>query len=124
MNSESEPQYLYVSPDLSFFEVPKRIEPPREFGFEGKQYRRLDPQYYAWLRSRFNLLEKLVDKRKLKSQDWAESVDRFAYIHDWAAKRSDHATLHKIAAETNVRTYQPPRFGVAPKTTTPMPPQR
>ena len=90
---------LFVSPDLSFFEVPStppftRLSP--DFRSNGVTYRRLDPHYYVWLKGRLDTLSELVDAKKVDAKHYAEALEGFEPIYSWLCEHLGEEKMKKL----------------------------
>ena len=81
---------LYVSTSLACWETAKTEMFHRDVQLNDVAYRRLDPEYYAWLRSRMNLARLAVLAGQLDQDEFDALRDRFNRIHEWA---TSHFTL-------------------------------
>ena len=69
----------------------------------GKTYRRIDPEYYAWLRSKIELA-----KKKLDGRTYQDLRSRFMEIHRQAIDQFGVDTLKSATQHFDIRTYNPP----------------
>jgi hypothetical protein len=75
---------LFVSSTLLTWstETPERFA--RNFQIDDTVYRRLDPEYYAWLRSRMVVAKKAAAARQIDAAAFEELRGRFNAVHEWA----------------------------------------
>ncbi|MBI4905136.1 MAG: hypothetical protein HY820_15990 [Acidobacteria bacterium] len=71
-------------------------------------YRRLDPEYYAWLRSRMNLAKMAADAGRLGSDQFDELRSRFNAMHTWAMEHFGELALSEAVRTLDARDYRPP----------------
>jgi hypothetical protein len=71
-------------------------------------YRRLDPEYYAWLRSKMNMAKLAVLAGQLTQEAFDDLRGRFNRIHEWAITRLGEVTLRDAVRTLDARDYQPP----------------
>ncbi len=78
------PKLLFASSTLMTWstETPERFA--RDFQINGTVYRRLDPQYYAWLRSRMVIAKKAAAAGQIDASAFEELRGRFNAVHEWA----------------------------------------
>jgi hypothetical protein len=102
---------LFVSTSLSqwFTSEPERFH--RDVQLNDVAYRRLDPEYYAWLRSRMNMARLAALAGQLDQEAFDTLRSMFNRIHEWA---TSHFTLDGsdgLAAAVRVldaRSYRAP----------------
>lgn len=71
-------------------------------------YRRLDPKYYAWLRSRMNLAKLAAKGGKISQEAFDALRAKFNAIHEWAMARFGEDRLREAVHNLNARKYTPP----------------
>ena len=69
----------------------------------GKVYRRIDPEYYAWLRSKIELA-----KKKVAGRTYQVLRSRFLEIHKQAVNQFGVDTLKVATQNFDTRKYNPP----------------
>lgn len=78
---------LYAATNLDSWETDKPRYFARDVGMDGICYRRLDPEYYAWLRHKMALAKKALEAGRLDSAAFDGLRTRFNDIHAWAVAR-------------------------------------
>ena len=80
----------------------------RDFQINDTVYRRLDPEYYAWLRSRMVAAKKAATAGHLDAAAFEDLRVRFNAVHEWAVEHFGEDEL--LAAVRTVRAgdYKPP----------------
>ena len=102
---------LYASTNLTFFETSQPHDYGRDFvGVFGTCFRRLDPDYYAWLRHRMDLAKKRVGSGRLSAQAFDMLRTRFNEIHAWAIEHLGDEALRAAVQSLDPKTYAPPRI--------------
>lgn len=71
-------------------------------------YRRLDPEYYAWLRSKMNLAKMAADAGQLGPDEFDELRRRFNAMHEWAIVHFGEPALIDAVRNLDARDYAPP----------------
>ena len=89
-HAESGPSELYVATDLESWET-NRPEPDQDEICERCGYRRLDPTYYAWLRSMMVRARQAHTRAQLPEAEYELLRTRFNAIHAWAMARFGEA---------------------------------
>lgn len=104
----SKPEALYVSTALTTWRThePERIA--RDCGVNGTVYRRLDPEYYAWLRSRMSMAKLAAKAGNLDEAAFDELRGRFNKVHEWAIVRFGEQQLSDAVRSFNAKGYQAP----------------
>lgn len=99
---------LYVSTSLATWRTgqPKGIA--RDFQINDTCYRRLDPEYYAWLRSRMHMGKLASAAGRLPEKSFDELRAKFNAVHEWAMGHFGEAVLAEAVNNLNARDYQPP----------------
>jgi hypothetical protein len=99
---------LYVSTSLATWRAgqPKGIA--RDFQIDDTCYRRLDPEYYAWLRSRMHMGKLASAAGRLPEKSFDELRAKFNAVHEWAMGHFGEAVLAEAVNNLNARDYQPP----------------
>jgi hypothetical protein len=101
------PKLLFVSSTLLTWstETPERFA--RDFQINDTMYRRLDPEYYAWLRSRMVIAKKAAVAGQIDAIAFEELRGRFNAVHEWAVGHFGEDRL--LEAVRALRTdYSPP----------------
>lgn len=80
----------------------------RDVQINDRAYRRLDPEYYAWLRSKMQLAKMSVDAGRLGQDQFQELRSRFNAVHEWAVDRFGESALLDAIRELDARNYAPP----------------
>jgi hypothetical protein len=80
----------------------------RDVQINDTAYRRLDPEYYAWLRSRMNLAKMAADAGKLRRDEFDELRCRFKAMHEWSIAHFGEAALLDAVRTLDARDYAPP----------------
>jgi len=96
--------FLWVATDFSAHEdIDPRLG--REWdGGDGRVYRMLDAPYFAWLRSRMDLVEKSPEN----NARYGEAAERFQKVQAWAMENLGESALDNGIRTTNVNLYAPP----------------
>src|ERR1039458_610031 len=80
----------------------------RDFQINDTCYRRLDPEYYAWLRSRMHMAKLSAAAGRLPQNSFEELRAKFNAIHDWATAQFGEDRLLDAINDLDARDYQPP----------------
>jgi hypothetical protein len=82
--AQAAPESLFVSSTLLTWstETPERFA--RDFQINDTIYRRLDPEFYAWLRSRMVIAKKAAAAGRIDVAAFEELRARFNVVHEWA----------------------------------------
>jgi hypothetical protein len=102
------PGCLFVSTSLATWTTANPEQFARDFQINDTVYRRLDPEYYAWLRSRMVLAKKAATAGHLSAAAFEDLRVRFNAVHAWAVEHFSEAQL--LAAVRTFRScdYKPP----------------
>lgn len=98
---------LYVATSLETWET-CTPEPDQDAICEPCGFRRLDPEYYAWLRSRMVLAQKRYQAGRLPARQYDELRARFNAVHVWAVERFGEPVLLEAVRSIDPRAYRPP----------------
>jgi hypothetical protein len=71
-------------------------------------YRRLDPEYYAWLRSRMNMAKLAVLAEQLDQESFETLRGNFNRIHEWAMQHFGEAALAAAVRALDAQAYRAP----------------
>jgi hypothetical protein len=99
---------LYVSTGLAFWATDQPRAFARDVQINDTAYRRLDPEYYAWLRSRMNLAKMAANAGKVGRNEFDELRHRFNTIHEWAMGHFGEPRLAEAVRSLDAREYRPP----------------
>ena len=102
---------LYAATNLESWETDKPHHFARDVGIDGTCFRRLDPDYYAWLRHKMDAAKKAMGSGRLSSQAFETLRCRFNGIHAWAMECFGEEPLLSAVRALNPRTYSPPELG-------------
>jgi hypothetical protein len=98
--------HLFVSTALDTWITEQAAAFARDVQIDDTAYRRLDPEYYAWLRSRMLLAKKAASTGQIGIDAFDDLRHRFNMIHQWAVDHFGEQAL--IAAVRALREYHPP----------------
>jgi len=104
----SRPSVLYVSTELDSWET-STPEPDQDEICEACGYRRLDPEYYAWLRHRMAVAQQFRRSGRLSVEQYQLWRTRFNGVHAWALARFGEGVLVAAVEALDPKAYQPPR---------------
>ncbi len=100
---------LYVSTNLTFFETNRQQDYGRDYvGVFGTCFRRLDPDYYAWLRHKMHLAKKATQSGRSAAPAFDKLRARFNAVHAWAIDHLGEKVLRSAVQSLNLKTYVPP----------------
>jgi hypothetical protein len=105
---ESSGNTLYVATNLAVIERDEKIDASAEVRIDTFCYRKLDTEYYAWLRYRMSLAKQAVQTGRLNPTAFAELRCRFDRVHDWAIRHLGEAPLRAAVAAFKPDGYPPP----------------
>ena len=95
------PSCLFVSTSLATWTTAHPEQFARDFQINDTVYRRLDPEYYVWLRSRMVIAKKAATAGQFPPAAFEDLRVRFNAVHAWAVEHLSEAQL--LAA---VRTFR------------------
>jgi len=99
---------LYVSTTLQSFETADAVQTARDILRDEMVYRRLDPEFYAWLRQRMTVAEKARRVGKLPVATFDQLRERFNPIHAWALELFGQYALLDAIRKHDAKSYAPP----------------
>jgi hypothetical protein len=99
---------LFVSTALDTWLTEHGAAFARDVQVNDTAYRCLDPEYYAWLRSRMMLAKAAASNGQLGLDAFDDLRHRFNAIHQWAVERFGEQTLVAAVRSLNAREYVPP----------------
>lgn len=102
---------LYAATNLDSWETDKPRHFARDVGINGVCYRRLDPEYYAWLRHKMAMAKKALESGRLDPAAFDGLRTRFNDIHAWAVARFGEDDLLAAVRSLDPKTYPPPTLG-------------
>jgi hypothetical protein len=99
---------LFVSTALDMWSTEHADAFARDVQIDDIAYRRLDPGYYVWLRSRMMLAKTAASAGQIGIDAFDELRQRFNTINQWAIEHFGEQTLTAAVRGLNVREYSPP----------------
>jgi len=99
---------LYVSTELDTWET-STPEPDQDEICERCGFRRLDPEYYAWLRHCMEVAKRARERGRLAAAQYQELRRRFNEAHFWAVAHLGEAALAAAVGTLDPKAYQAPR---------------
>ena len=100
---------LYVATNLDSWKPTQQDLLARDVRVNGVCFRRLDPEYYAWLRHKMLLAEKAVESGRIPLLAFESLLVRFNEIHIWAEDRFGRETLAGAMKSLDLAGYLVPR---------------
>jgi hypothetical protein len=118
------PGQMFVSTALDTWLTEHGAAFARDVQVNDTAYRRLDPAYYAWLRSRMMLAKAAASNGQVGLDAFNDLRHRFNAVHQWAIDRFGEHELVAAVRKLNAGEYvppvvepDPPRHPVAPAIT-------
>jgi hypothetical protein len=99
---------LFVSTSLDTWTTGQPEIFTRDVQIDDAAYRRLDPEYYAWLRSRMNLAKLAAQAGRLGEEEFEELRGKFNAVHEWAMAHFGEDALRDAVRNLDARGYAPP----------------
>jgi hypothetical protein len=100
---------IYVATDLGFWKTDSPSAFCRDVQIDDTAYRRLDPEYFAWLRSRVALAKEAASLGRIDRAGFEELRRRFAEIEAWALDHFGPQAVLAAIRTLEPRAYVPPR---------------
>ncbi len=107
---------LFVSTSLATWATANPEQFARDFQIDDTVYRKLDSEYYAWLRSRMAVAKRAATTGHLPPEAFEVLRVRFNTVHEWAVHHFGEAQLVASVRALRPGDYGPP---VAEDETTP-----
>lgn len=102
------PHILFVATDLEFRKFDWVGTSDRDRKYDGKIFRRLDPEYFAWLRSRMVAARNAHQAGKLPDNTWDLLRTRFNQVQELAVQQFGDKALQTAISNLNPKTYDSP----------------
>jgi hypothetical protein len=99
---------LFVSTSLDAWTTGQPEIFARDVQINDTAYRHLDPEYYAWLRSRMSLAKLAADAGRISPDAFEELRQKFNAVHEWAIEHFGEAVLLDAVRNLDTRNYAPP----------------
>lgn len=100
---------LYVATDLCFWKTDSPATFCRDVQINETAYRRLDPEYFAWLRSRLALAKEATKSKRIDPAEFDELRNRFTGIEGWALDHFGAQSIMAAIRNLTQKAYDPPR---------------
>ena len=100
--------HLFVSTALDSWSTDQGAAFARDVQIDDTAYRRIDPEYYAWLRSRMVLAQKAASAGHLNTAAFEDLRIRFNAVHDWAVQHFGEEQLLAAVRAIRAGEYKPP----------------
>ena len=101
------PNCLFVSTSLTMWTTANPEQFARDFQINDTVYRRLDPEYYAWLRSRMAVAKKAATAGHLPPAAFEDLRVRFNAVHAWTVEHFSEAQLLAAVQTFRACDYKP-----------------
>lgn len=99
---------LFVSTSLATWTTANPEQFARDFQINDTVYRRLDPKYYIWLRSRMVAAKRAATTGHLDAAAFEDLRMRFNALHAWAVEHFSEAQLLAAVRTFRACDYKPP----------------
>ena len=99
---------LFVSTGLDFWATERPHVFARDVQIDDTAYRRLDPEYFAWLRSRMLAVRAALDSGRVVAAAFEELRQNFYAVQEWALDTFGEATLRDAISRLDAAAYRPP----------------
>lgn len=112
---------LFVATNLETWEAKPPIKTGQDRECEACGFRRLDPEYYAWLHARMTAAQKHYRAGRIPSRRYEELRARFNTVHTWAIERFGEQELLVAIKILDPTRYEPPNVKEEPEPVPPTP---
>jgi len=99
---------LYVATNLESWDTVTPHYYALDISIDKTCFRRLDPDYYAWLKHKMALAKKAADLGRLSSSAFETLRTRFNNIHAWAMEHFGEDEILSAVQSLDPKTYSPP----------------
>ncbi|MCZ2152916.1 MAG: hypothetical protein LC114_03275 [Bryobacterales bacterium] len=99
---------MYVSTGLQTWSTNRPSIFARDVQINDTAYRRLDPDYYAWLRSKMTMARLASNAGRISWEEYEDLRQGFNAMQEWAIRRYGEPMLLEVVRNLDTRTYQPP----------------
>lgn len=99
---------MYVSTGLRTWNTDRPSIFARDVQINDTAYRRLDPDYYAWLRSKMTMARLASNAGRISREEYEDLRQGFNAMQEWAIRRYGEPELLEAVRNLDTRTYQPP----------------
>lgn len=106
--SEETGTSLFVSTGLESWATDRPHVFARDVQINDTAFRRLDPEYYAWLRSKMQIAKMARDADRIGRDEFEELRLKFNAVHEWAVTFFSEARLIEATRNLDARDYTPP----------------
>ena len=103
-----QPAALFVSTSLAFWTTERGHVFARDVQIDDTAYRRLDPEYFAWLRSRMLAARAAVDSGRVQADAFEELRRSYYAVQAWAINAFGETVLREAIRKLNRGSYRPP----------------
>lgn len=100
---------LFVSTDLETALCEWAVTSASDVECNGKIYRHLNPEYFAWLRSRMLVAQSAFKDGKLPEATWTNLKSRFNPLQEYTIQKYGKESLQQTFNQFNSQDYQAPR---------------
>ena len=107
-NKATQEATLYVATNLESWGTLTPKYYARDVSVDDTCHRRLDPDYYAWLKHKMALARKAADSGRISLSALDKLRARFDGIHTWAVDRFGEDTLRSAIQSLDPKSYSPP----------------
>ena len=109
-DSDKRETALSVATSLKSWETDEPHCFARDVGIDGICFRRLDPNYYAWLRNEMEQAKQAEVSGRLSAQAFDTLRTRFNAVHAWAREHLGEEALRFAVQSLDPKAYAPPRL--------------
>lgn len=106
---------VFVATDLEIKELAWVRTKETDFERDGKVFRRLSPEYFAWLRSRMVTAQAAHKAGKLPEDAWNTLRQRFNALQELAIREFGKESLQEILQSFSPKNYRPPALRPEPQ---------
>ena len=98
----------FASTGLDLRQTDRPDEYPQDFYIEDVCYRKVDPEYLAWLRRRMETAKRQFEAGKLPRAMWDKLRGRFNRLQEWAVNLYGMERLQAAVRDFLPSSYKPP----------------
>jgi hypothetical protein len=103
------PKAVYVSPSLAQWETTESYRIARDLQIHDTIYRRLDPEYFAWLRKRMKIAQRALAAGAIHPAVFDRLRERFNRVQEQAIAILGEPALKEAIRKLPGTRYRPPR---------------